>query len=193
MANELDSGTREALRAVRESTLTARIKQILRDEPAADRAGVVSRYDDALKLSGDPARGATVYVKQCLSCHTVQGRGHRVGPDLSGIGGRPKQALLVDVFDPNRQVSADFVSYTLVTNDGQVLSGLLAGETATSVTLRRAEGASELVLRSQIEQLRASGKSLMPEGIEQNLSHQDVADLFEFLERPDARLFPSGE
>ncbi len=85
------------------------------------------------------------------------------------------------------------MAYTLVTQQGQVLSGLLASETATSVTLRRAEGAQDFVLRSQIEELRATGKSLMPEGLEQNLSPQDVADLLDFLAQPDARLFSAGK
>ena len=104
--------------------------------------------------------------------------------------GGPSQ---VDLLDPNRQVSPDYVSYTAVTAQGQVLSGLLASETAGGITLRRAEGAQDFVLRSQLEELRATGKSLMPEGMEQNLAPQDVADLLEFLARPDARLFSLGK
>jgi putative heme-binding domain-containing protein len=81
------------------------------------------------------------------------------------------------------------VAYTLVTTDGQVMSGVLVSETATSVTLRRAEGAQDVVLRSQIDELRATGKSLMPDGMEENLSEAEVADLLAFLADPDARLF----
>ncbi|MGD9720700.1 MAG: PVC-type heme-binding CxxCH protein [Pirellulales bacterium] len=188
-ARELDTSTRDALRAVRDAGLQARIDKLLGEEPSGDRAAVLARYEPALKTDGDRLRGAALFARQCLACHSVQGRGQRVGPDLSGVGARPREAVLADVLDPNRQVSPDFVAYTLVTTEGQVLSGLLVSETAASVTLRRAEGAQDFVPRAQIEQLRATGKSLMPEGMEQNLSPQDMADLLDFLARPDAGLF----
>ena len=75
-----------------------------------------------------------------------------------------------------------------MTTDGQILSGLVANETPGSVTLRRAEAADEIIPREGIELLKASGKSLMPDGFEQKLSPQDVADVLEFLRRPDASL-----
>jgi putative heme-binding domain-containing protein len=118
----------------------------------------------------------------------VQSRGQRVGPDLSGIGARPKETLLVDLFDASRQVTPQFVAYTLLTDDGQVMTGVLVSETAESVTLRRAEGEQDFVLRSKIEELRSTGKSLMPDGFEETFSPEDVADLLAFLAQPDARL-----
>ena len=96
--------------------------------------------------------------------------------------------MIVSLLDPSRQVSPDYLAYTLVTGDGQIFSGLVAGETPHSVTLRRAEAADEIVSRDNIEMLKASGKSLMPDGFEQKLSPQDVADVLEFLRRPDVAL-----
>jgi putative heme-binding domain-containing protein len=189
LAKELDTDTRRALSAVRDPALAARIKPLVDAGVNADRAAVIARYTAALKNPGDRARGAAVFEKHCLTCHFVQGRGHRVGPDLSGIGARAKEVVLVDLLDPSRQVSPDFVAYTLITRDGQVLSGLLASETAAGVTLRRAEGAQDFVPRAQIEELRSSGKSLMPEGLEQNLTEQNLSDLLAFLARPEAGLF----
>ncbi|MEX0977366.1 MAG: c-type cytochrome, partial [Pirellulales bacterium] len=133
--------------------------------------------------------GAAAIEKHCLACHTVQARGQRVGPDLSGAGSRPKETLLVDLFDPSRQMTPQYVAYTLLTSEGQVMSGVLVSETAESVTLRRAEGLQDFVMRNQIEELRATGKSLMPDGLEQSLSEAEVADLLAFLAQPDARLF----
>lgn len=129
-----------------------------------------------------------MFQQHCLACHNVQGLGHRVGADLSGIGGRPKPTLLEDVLDPNRRISADYVAYNLVTNDGQILGGLLVSESAEAVTPRRAEGLEETVPRSRIDELRANGKSPMPEGFEQKLGVRDMADLLEFLARPDRKL-----
>src|SRR4029079_2510736 len=141
------------------------------------------------KRDGDRARGAAVFEKNCLTCHSVQGRGQRVGPDLSGVGARAKESLIVDLFDPSRELPPNYIGYTLVTRQGQVLTGLVASETLTSGTLRRADGAQDIVPRAQIEELRGTGKSLMPEGLEGTLSEENIADLLEFLARPDARLF----
>ncbi len=99
------------------------------------RGGRGPLYTGLVTREGERARGAALFEKHCLACHGVQGVGHRVGPDLSAVAAPPKETLLVDVFDPSRQVSADYMAYTLVTQQGQVLSGLLASETATSVTL----------------------------------------------------------
>jgi putative membrane-bound dehydrogenase-like protein len=191
---ELEPALRDALLAVRDPALQSRIKPLLKANASdGNRQDVVAKFQGVLELAGDRQRGAAVFEKHCLACHAMQGRGQRVGPDLSGIGGRPKETLLVDLFDPSRQVSPDFVSYTLVTRTGQVLTGLVVSETATSVTLRRAEGAQDTVLRAQIEELRGTGKSVMPEGLEQTLSEENVADVLEFLARPDARLFSAAK
>jgi len=107
---------------------------------------------------------------------------------LSGLSSRPKTAVLEDILDPSRQVSSDFISYTVRTVQGDTITGLIAAETATGVTLRRANQPDETVLRSQIAELRAEGKSLMPDGLEQGLSGQDMADLLEFLRQPEAAL-----
>jgi putative heme-binding domain-containing protein len=175
---------------VRDEAFRARAKKLFALEAdGPSRQEVVTRYEPLLTRHGQSVRGAAVFEKHCLTCHSMQGRGQRVGPDLSGVGARPRETLLVDLFDPGRQVAPDFVAYTLLTRQGQVLTGLVVAETATSVTLRRADGAQDIVPRAQIEELRGTGKSLMPEGLESTLSEENIADLLEFLARPDARLF----
>jgi putative membrane-bound dehydrogenase-like protein len=193
-SRELDPTARDALLAVRDPQIEPRIKEIIPSQAAGrNRDEVVAHFTPALEQMGDRARGAVAFEKHCLACHTVQSRGQRVGPDLSGIGARAKDSLLVDLFDPSRQVTPQYVAYTLLTGEGQVLSGVLVSETATSVTLRRAEGAQDVVLRSQIEELRSTGKSLMPDGLEDNLSQTEVADLLAFLAQPDARLLSKSK
>jgi putative heme-binding domain-containing protein len=190
LAIEIDPSARDALLAVRDGALAPRIKAVVKSDAARrNREEVVHHYTPALEKTGDRGRGAAAFEKHCLACHTVQARGQRVGPDLSGVGSRPKETLLVDLFDPSRQMTPQYVAYTLLTNEGQVMTGVLVSETAESVTLRRAEGMQDFVMRKQIEELRATGKSLMPDGMEQSLSESDVADLLAFLAQPDARLF----
>jgi len=100
-----------------------------------------------------------------------------VGPDLSGVGTHPKETLLVDILDPSRQVSSDYVSYTVATTSGETVSGFITTEASNRVTLRTAGGTDETFVRSQIKEMGPDSKSLMPDGLEQGLTHQALADL----------------
>ena len=87
----------------------------------------------------------------------------------------------MDILDPNRAMEPNYASYLIATKDGRVLSGIIAAETANSITLHRAEGAEDTLLRIDIESIRATGQSLMPEGLERSISQADMADLVEYL------------
>ena len=180
---ELDAATRQGLQQLADTALRTRASAVLAKFAPPQRSAVLARYQDALKLTADARRGEAVFAKNCQTCHQHQGRGHRVGPDLSGIAGRAPDALLSDILDPNRNIEPDYVVLAASTRRGQVLSGLLAEETATTVKLRRAEGVEDTLLRSEIEQLRSTGQSLMPEGLEKTIGPQDMADLIAFLRK----------
>jgi putative membrane-bound dehydrogenase-like protein len=188
-AVELPASLRQVLQKLQSVELKQRVEGIL-NVTTTEREEVVRRFEPALKLDGDRKRGAEIFARSCLSCHVLQGHGQGVGPDLIGLATRPKEALLVDIIDPSRQVSPDFVSYTVITSKGEALPGLIAGETANSVTMRRAGMADETILRNEIAEVRAEGRSLMPDGLEQGLNPQDMADLLAFLRQPDVVLFP---
>jgi putative heme-binding domain-containing protein len=94
---------------------------------------------------------------------------------------RGPEAIVLNVFDPNREVNPQYLNYNVVTADGRTLSGMIAAESATSVTLRRAENASDTVLRIDIDVLKSTGMSLMPEGLEKQLDKQAMADLLAYL------------
>ncbi|MFO0901179.1 MAG: PVC-type heme-binding CxxCH protein [Pirellulales bacterium] len=189
---ELDPAARDVLRRAEDPALHDRIEKLLAAAPGTDRQQVLDQHQAVLNQPGDARSGAAVFAKHCLTCHQVAGRGQRVGPDLSGIASRPKAALLEDILAPSRQIAGDQQAYMLVTSDGQVLLGLLARETSDAATLRRAEGLEDVVPRSQIDTLRATGRSLMPEGFEQQIPAQGLADLLEFLKAPRAELFDAN-
>jgi putative heme-binding domain-containing protein len=111
-----------------------------------------------------------------------------VGPDLAALTDRSPDALLTAIFDPGREVDARYVVYAASLRDGRTLSGIIAAETANAITFVRQDGQPSVVLRSEIEELASSGKSLMPEGLEKDLPKSDVAHLLAFLtvdaERP---------
>ncbi|MDG3006830.1 PVC-type heme-binding CxxCH protein [Paludisphaera mucosa] len=181
---ELTPAGREALRSSADPEVARRAAALLESRTPRDRASVVARFQPALALAGDAGRGRELFVKNCRTCHQHRGDGYKVGPDLSGVAGRPPSALLKDVLDPNADVSPDFVAFVILTRRGQTLTGLLAEETAASLKLRGAEGVEQAVLRSEVEAVRRTGRSLMPEGFEDALGEQGVADLIAFLRQP---------
>src|SRR5207248_6383361 len=132
----------------------------------ARRQDVVAAYQKALQLQGDAARGKQIFKKECSSCHQLEGVGNAIGADLSAIRDRGTEAVLLNILDPNREVKPQFLSYSLVTDAGRSITGMITAETANSITLRRSDGTSETVLRVHIEELRSTGLSFMPEGLE---------------------------
>lgn len=186
-ANELDGSQRELLLSRLDEAVRAELSKKFVPAGSASRNEVIARYAPALTENPDVAKGRQLFQQHCRTCHFRQGDGHRVGPDLTGVAGRSPTDILADVLDPNRSVSVDGRSFTLVTKNGVVHSGLIAGESATSVTLKKPGGLLESVLRTDIEELRFTGKSLMPEGFEQLLTPGDLANLVAFLKDANSR------
>jgi putative heme-binding domain-containing protein len=151
---------------------------------ASDRAAVLGEYEGVARLTGDAARGAELFRQQCAVCHRLRGEGREIGPDLGALANKSVPALLTAILDPNQAVEWRYVTYTARVKDGREVSGILAAETAASVTLRTAAGTEEILLRSQIEDLRGSKLSLMPEGLEKALPPQAMADLLAWLAGP---------
>lgn len=159
----------------------ARWKEALAVKAFSNRPEVLRQFAPALKLSGDAARGAAVFRKKCINCHKLNDEGHEVGPQLASITDKTKQSLLTSILDPNAAVDAKYFNYSVLTQDGRTFNGKLETETGSSISLVAAEGKRTTVLRRDIEVLQASSQSLMPEGLEEGLNHQDVADLLQFL------------
>src|SRR5207248_1056699 len=164
---EIPAGTREGLQRLSDSDLRSSFAKLFESMVSKDRAEIVHRFEPALGMNGDEKRGAEIFSRTCLICHMIKGRGAQVGPDLSSVGTRPKETLLVDILDPSRDVSPDFLSYTVETKQGETLTGLILAETAAQITLRRAQQPDETIARARIKTLKADGKSLMPDGLEQ--------------------------
>lgn len=144
------------------------------------RAKVVEQYKDVLALTGDAGRGEAVFKKTCAKCHLSQGERGRLGPDLSGVNNKTQEELLAHILDPSFEIQSNYTNYMVVTKDGMILDGLLAGESAESVTLR-GEYQDVSVRRDQIEEMRASTVSLMPEGLEEDMTKQELADVIAYL------------
>ncbi|WP_149494838.1 PVC-type heme-binding CxxCH protein [Roseiconus lacunae] len=146
-----------------------------------DRQKVAKTYEAALSMTADPTAGKQVFAKVCASCHRVAGEGQLTGPDLTDASNRSKAALLYDILDPNSKVEPRFTASTVLTVDGDVFSGLIDQEGDEAIVLKMAEGKSKTIGRSEIEQIKVSEVSLMPEGIEKDITPQQMADLLAFL------------
>jgi len=178
---DLDPARLRALSTHADISVRRRAEPLLAKIKVGRRQEVVDAYRGALASSGDKARGRQVFQKICAACHRVEGVGHEIGPSLASFRNRGAEAILVNVLDPNREVNPQYVNYTAVTHDGRSVTGMVAAETANSVTLKRAEDATDTLERSEIEQLRATGLSIMPEGLEKQIDPTAMADLLAYL------------
>lgn len=180
-AADIPSARLQLLAASKHPDIAATARKLLARSGSGHRQEVLAAYESCLSLTGDFDRGRTIFRTNCSSCHRVEGVGHALGPNLASMKSRGAEAILVNVLDPNREVNPLYVNYVCLTEDGRSLTGMLAAETATSVTLRRAEGAEDTVLRSDIEELRSLRQSVMPEGLEKQIDRQQMADLIAYL------------
>jgi putative membrane-bound dehydrogenase-like protein len=155
------------------------------------RAEILARYQPATTLAGDAGKGATAFANTCSTCHELRGVGHAVGPALTPIADKTPADFLTAILDPNAAVEPRYVAYNIELRDGRSLSGVVNAETGTTLTLVQGGGVKESILRNDIESIRASGLSLMPEGLEQTLKPQDIADLIAYI-KSSPRVFGSA-
>ena len=181
-AGELDLARVQQLKSHPNAAVKAKAAAVLTAITNPDRAKVVAEYTAALNLKGNVQKGRGVFKQHCSACHKLDGVGHDVGAILlAALPNKSGEDLLVAVFDPNKEVDPRYVNYQVTTGDGRSLNGVIAAETPTSVTLRGADGKEDVILRANLDGLRSTRLSLMPEGFEKQLSKQDVADLFAYL------------
>jgi putative membrane-bound dehydrogenase-like protein len=178
--------------------LAERIANLIGNGSSTNRTEVINTYLVAMGLKerdlpspggssltpGDATRGSKIYETACMVCHKFAGKGNDIGPHLGTIKAWTPEQLLTNILDPNREVSPNFALYLVETHDGRTLSGLIASETAGNLTLKRADGGTDTVLRSEIKSLSSPGISLMPEGLEAAITPAQMADLVHFLTAP---------
>jgi putative heme-binding domain-containing protein len=107
--------------------------------------------------------------------------GIAVGPDISDTLGKTPAAILNDILNPNAAIDSNYVNYNVTTKTGKLLTGMIANETGSAITLKRAENQTDVVLRQDIDEIQSTGVSLMPEGLEKSVTIEEMADLLKFL------------
>jgi putative heme-binding domain-containing protein len=151
--------------------------------PAAqsDRKAVYNRYLPALSMNGNPKKGRQVYERVCSECHKLGNTGSEVGPDLRTVTTHYKETLMADILMPNLNIESGYEEYLVEGADGQSITGILAKETPTTITLRRRKGEEDTVLRSSIKSMRSLSVSPMPEDLDKNVSVDQMADLIAYI------------
>jgi putative heme-binding domain-containing protein len=139
--------------------------------------------NDLRAASGDAVRGKALFGKHCGTCHKLFGEGTEVGPDLTPANRGDRAALLANIVDPAAVVRRQYVNYAITTTAGRVLTGLIADQNAASITILDAKNQRMVLPRDQIEELEPADTSLMPERLLEQLSPQELRDLFGYLER----------
>ncbi len=133
------------------------------------------------RTAGDPQAGQEVFKRVCGQCHKLYGQGPDVGPDITLNGRSSFEQLLSNVFDPSLIIGAAYQARTVATEDGRVLTGLLAEENDQRVVLKTQGGTIETIARADVAEMKTSALSLMPEDLEKQLKPQELADLFALL------------
>ncbi|HEX5170155.1 MAG TPA: PVC-type heme-binding CxxCH protein [Cyclobacteriaceae bacterium] len=159
-----------------------------RAEALFSDAGVLTRQEafdkmkDALTLKGSPDRGVKIFQTVCINCHVYGSHGENVGPVLTEIGRKSQELLMHDILDPNAAVDTRYINHRLETKSGEVHMGIVDVETDQFITIKKMGGASVTVDKKDIKNFESLGTSLMMEGLETNMTPQDMADLLAFLQ-----------
>ena len=174
-----------ALSAHGQDEISGRAKKVFSSAGFAGRDEVVATYQPALTMTGDADRGKVIFGQSCAACHQLDGVGQEVGAQLAGIMIRGADSVMLNILDPNREVHADFLLYSVSLKDGAVETGMIRFESSSAIKLRRIDGSEVELLRVDIDKVTSLGTSFMPEGLEAAISVQGMADLLTWMKSLD--------
>lgn len=152
---------------------------------ADDTVGWQQWLDDAASRGGDAEAGRRIFFHpqgpRCYACHQIEGRGGAIGPDLSTIGKLPERRILESIVAPSSEVAPQFVPWTIVKTDGRVVTGVLVTERGEDQLYADAQGTLFHVKHSEIDDRQPQNKSIMPDGLVDQLTDRELRDLLALL------------
>ena len=153
---------------------------LLNGEQFAALEKKTARYTALAAKAGDPAKGKVV-VALCQSCHIINGQGGLIGPNLSGAGAMGTEAVLRNIIDPNAAIEAAYRIFQVKLKAGEVIEAFYVSEDATAYVLRQPGGADRRVPKAEVASAQYLRRSLMPEGLLDGFTDDQVTDLFAYL------------
>jgi putative heme-binding domain-containing protein len=172
------------LTAAKPANLLERLQKLTANlpPPTAERDRLIAERRAGFNPTrASAAKGADVFKQYCLVCHTLEGQGALIGPQLDGIGSRGVDRLLEDILDPNRNVDRAFRTTLLMMNDGDVQSGLYRRDEGEMAIIAQSNGKELSVPRKDIRERRTSETSLMPDNFGDAIPKGEFNDLMAFL------------
>src|SRR5207302_1093394 len=144
-----------------------------------EKLAVVRRLNNDLRAGpGDTGKGKGIFRERCATCHQLFGEGTAVGPDLTHANRHDRDYLLLSLVDPSAVIRKEYLMHIVAMHDGRLLSGLLAEQSPQTITLLAAKGERTVVARDNIDQIRESPVSLMPDDLLKDIKPQGLRDLF---------------
>ncbi len=184
-ANEVGIPLRARLRNHSSNKIRQQARRLLGEPESRSRQKAATKYRSALRLPGQSQQGRVIYEQRCVTCHELPGsKEMNAGPNLSSFVNKGKAALLEHILSPNLEVSPQYSMWQVTMNDGTSHAGLLAQETATKVVLRQAGRLVQTLNRAELKSMTNLNQSLMPPGLEEGLSLQQMADLLAYILEP---------
>lgn len=178
--DDLSSVQKNFLRTIRDPGIRGRALKIL-GPISLQRPQALERFQNAVRFAGDARQGRELFARRCSDCHRLGGVGQALGPDLLTSRTRGKNALLTAILEPNATIPREYATSVVETKDGEYVAGILAEENALTVTLRQPGGVQQVWPKLNVEWNTLQDWSLMPEGLEEGLTAQDMANLLEYL------------
>jgi putative membrane-bound dehydrogenase-like protein len=130
--------------------------------------------------AGDAAKGKTL-VALCQACHVINGQGGLIGPNLSGAGAMGMEAVIRNIIEPNAAIEAAYRIFQVKLKAGEVIEAFYVSEDATAYVIRQAGGADRRIPKAEVSSAKYLRRSLMPEGLLDGLTDEQVTDLFTYL------------
>lgn len=161
----------------------SRAEALFSDAGVVNRKEVIHNMKASLHLEGSSQNGSDLFDVLCGQCHLYKNQGNDVGPILTEINRKSKESLLYEILDPNAAVDTRYINHKVELQDGTIHIGVVESETDQSVVIKKLGGSTEIINKTNIKEFVSLGTSMMPEGLEANLDHQQMADLLTFLQQ----------
>lgn len=167
------------------AALAAKLLPAPKAPPKTARMAEVNRVRKIIEAGpGDPYKGEPIFLQRCATCHTLFFKGGKIGPNLTAYQRDDLGTMLISIIDPSAEIREGYQNFMLKTKDGRILSGFLSDNDADMVALRGLDGQDVRVPRSNIAALKAMPQSIMPEGLLEGLSDQEMRNFFAYLRIP---------
>jgi len=185
-ATDVPSEELQKVASFKDVNLNSRMEKIwgkVSPESAGEKKARVHGIKVSLKLAkGDVQRGKGLFKQHCGNCHLLFGEGAKVGPELTGADRKNLDFLLTSMVDPSAVIRKEYMSHIVATSDGRTINGLVAEATPTALTLIDSKAQKIVVQQSDVEAMKPSSTSVMPERLLDSLDAQAVRDLVAYLQ-----------